>query len=54
MSTTPIGLQLFSVRGDVERDLAAAQFERVLEIDPHNPQAIQNLRALYAAGATTR
>jgi len=29
-----------------ERDRAAAQFERVLEIDPNNPQAIQNLQIL--------
>jgi tetratricopeptide (TPR) repeat protein len=28
------------------RDLAVSQFKRVLEIDPHNPQAIQNLQIL--------
>jgi hypothetical protein len=29
-----------------ERDLATAQFKRVLEIEPNNPQAIQNLQIL--------
>ncbi|MGD0389494.1 MAG: tetratricopeptide repeat protein [Tepidisphaeraceae bacterium] len=42
---------LYATHG--QRDLAAAQFKRVLEIDPHNPQAMQNLRKL-TAGATTR
>ncbi|MGD0767116.1 MAG: tetratricopeptide repeat protein [Tepidisphaeraceae bacterium] len=28
------------------RDLAVSQFKRVLELDPHNPQAIQNLQIL--------
>ena len=42
---------LYATHG--ERDLAAAQFKRVLEIDPHNPQAMQNLQILRA-GATTR
>ena len=28
------------------RDLAVSQFKRVLEIDPNNPQAMQNLQIL--------
>jgi tetratricopeptide (TPR) repeat protein len=42
---------LYATHG--RRDLAAAQFKRVLEIDPHNPQAMQNLQKL-TAGAITR